>query len=750
MVSGVRGWVAQSRVLIPTHGPFYSSSRFAISHVGVALAKSSTMSEGSNDNGQQSTASLSNELLELCDSELLSEEGLREIIERHGLTHHNNPLSDYKFFRVVCRNERVTEGIIRCLLEYFPDAASAINGVGWSPLHSACNNKGVTLNIIQILADSSPNSVRSVTINGDMPLHYLCSNTKLVDEATAIQILNFLIEKYPAAVRHADDRGFLPIHFGSGWRSPEFCRVLIELHPGSERVTTTNGRLPLHLACVNGSLATVEYLYGLYPDAIDHAAENGLYPIHYAIQGIQHRNSPTTAVEIVRFLMDCDPDQKLVQFQGKTLLDYACTREYKDSNIEGGIQVINVLFDAHPASIFSVSNEGHMPLHTLCKNKRVDEAAAAKIRKFLLEKNPDLVRHADNKGDLPIHYAAGTKSPDFCRVLIESYPRSERVTSNNGAVPLHVACLLGSLATVEKLYHLYPNSIHHATEQGHYPIHTAIFGMKHRDNPAAAVEIVQFLLDCDPNQILIQVQGWSLLHCACVQEYNDSNTEAGFQTIKVLFDAYPEAIEDNRIATNIHRYHQQVQDLINGELVYARQANDHRLMHTPDDNGQLPLHTALQSNVRLGSIKLLIKGNPSAIRNIDDNGALPLHVACEHHDSVRVVGYVLGLARITRDATDSQGNTALHLACRGAKHDTIALLLGKYDAASVSKRNAHDKLPINLLWESNAVEDRESVEYTGSIFQLVRANPEMVTISNSTRDAARNGKKRKFSHGHEE
>eukprot|EP00986_Skeletonema_menzelii_P017118 scaffold17584_cov117-Skeletonema_menzelii.AAC.1 len=86
-------------------------------------------------------------------------------------------------------------------------------------------------------------------------------------------------------------------------------------------------------------------------------------------------------------------------------------------------------------------------------------------------------------------------------------------------------------------------------------------------------------------------------------EYNDSNIETGIQLIKIIFDAHPEAIEDNRIASNMNRFHQQAQAFIYGELVYARQAKDHRLITTPDENGQLPLHRALQNNVRLGSIK---------------------------------------------------------------------------------------------------------------------------------------------------
>ena len=154
---------------------------------------------------------------------------------------------------------------------------------------------------------------------------------------------------------------------------------------------------------------------------------------------------------------------------------------------------------------------------------------------------------------------------------------------------------------VEYLYGLYPDAIHATADGRYYPIHFAILGMPRRKDPTAAVAIVQFLLDCDPNQILKR----SLLKYACELRYKDSNIEAGIQLIKVLFDARPGAIKDNRIAGNINNYHLQVQAFVNSELAYARQAKDSFLMMIPDDNGQLPLHTALQNNVRLGSIMLL-------------------------------------------------------------------------------------------------------------------------------------------------
>ena len=117
------------------------------------------------------------------------------------------------------------------------------------------------------------------------------------------------------------------------------------------------------------------------------------------------------------------------------------------------------------------------------------------------------------------------------------------------------------------------------------------------------------------------------------------------------------------------------------------------------------------------------------MQSADNNGALPLNVACQHHDSNDVIDFLAGLDPSTLDAVDGEGNTALNLACCGAKYDTITMLQEKYDAISVSKRNDPGELPIDLLWESvYAVGDRESIEYTESVFRLLKAYPETVMI----------------------
>ena len=487
-----------------------------------------------------------------CQSEHLSEEGLREFFERHGMTPNNNGPEnvDEKVFFKLCFDGKITEGIIRCFLEYFPAAAN-FNKDGITPLHLVVNNERVSLNIVQLLVDAAPNSVRSVSAKGTMPLHHLCSGSE-PGEASAGEIMKFLIEKYPEGVQHVDDYGRIPLHYACERRSPEFCRVLVEAYPGSEQIHVPSSNcLPFGIACLrNNNLATVEYIYNLYPDAIDHK--------------------------------------------------------------------------------------------------------------------------------------------------------------------------------------LYPDANNHTISE--HPIFYIVKDMYGRSNPMAGVEIVRFLLDHNPSLgAVVVAPDLNLIYCACTslfmaadQSEVNSNTEACIQIIEMIYDAYPEAIEGSHIDSEIYLWNQRIQIFINSQLVYARQARDYSQMTTPDDNGQLPLHTALQNNVRLGSIKLLVKGNTTAVNSPDNNGLLPLHVACQHHDSTAVIQYLVGLDTSTLEAVDNDQNTALHHACCSAKYETIAMLLEEYDAVSISKQNADGKLPLDLLLESNEVVDRESIEYIESIFRLLRAYPETV------------------------
>lgn len=196
-----------------------------------------------------------------------------------------------------------------------------------------------------------------------------------------------------------------------------------------------------------------------------------------------------------------------------------------------------------------------------------------------------------------------------------------------------------------------------------------------------------------------------------------------------MYDAYPEAIEVEKfgVRVSLDKHCEEIRTFINGQLDYVRLSKDLRQMNTPHHkDGQLPLHKALQENTCLGSIKLLVKGNSTALRCIDNTGMLPLHIACQFHVSVSVIEYLIGIYSFALETKDRCQNTVLHCACRGANRAIIALLVEKYGAAYLLARNSQGQLPIDLLFESEAVGGRSGIEYTDSVYRLVRAQPETV------------------------
>jgi ankyrin repeat protein len=440
------------------------------------------------------------------------------------------------------------------------------------------------------------------------------------------------------------------------------------------------------------------------------------------------RNEKVTE-EILRYLLEYFPNAiRYADERGQLPLHHIICW---NKNVTLGM--VQLLIDAYPDSLrHETNNGGWMSLHFLCRNKTMDKEVGLKMLKLLLGRCPDSARHSTRNGNCPIHIAALWQSTEFCRVLVEAHPGSERITNNNGMLPFHAACQFNTVATAKYLYELYPESIHVADTDENHPIHRAIWGLQTRSNPKDGIEVVRFLLDCDPNVAFQKADNNPPLYWVCYYTNNYTNNiysrslnlNAFLKVLQILYDAYPEAIESNEVTSSFGRFHPRARTFINSQLTYSRQARDLTLITTRDQNGQLPLHRAISENATLGSIKLLVNGNPSAVQSPDSVGALPLHLACLHYDDACVVEFLINLDLSTIPAFDAEGNTVLHYACRGAKFDTIMLLLDEYGGVSVSARNVHNKLPIHLLLESNAVIDRDSIEYTESIYRLVRAYPD--------------------------
>jgi ankyrin repeat protein len=224
--------------------------------------------------------------------------------------------------------------------------------------------------------------------------------------------------------------------------------------------------------------------------------------------------------------------------------------------------------------------------------------------------------------------------------------------------PLHWACFRGNVATLKYIYKLYPdgnvsckhgNPVHLAITRLDVSItqheHLAILGsLQANDDPNIVAEIIKFLLDCDPNMAFQELNGVLPITKACILAKN-STLNTGLKVIKMLYDAYPNAVLHDEFLMTLGLRHepnltliaQEVQEFISTQLTYARQSNNINFITRRDSKGRLPLHIALHDNYTFGAIKLFVKGHSTAIHTPDSSGALPLHIACQHHDSASVV-----------------------------------------------------------------------------------------------------------------
>ena len=136
----------------------------------------------------------------------------------------------------------------------------------------------------------------------------------------------------------------------------------------------------------------------------------------------------------------------------------------------------------------------------------------------------------------------------------------------------------------------------------------------------------------------------------------------------------------------------------------------------------LQTHCAMTGGASLGSVKLLLQGNPTALHIEDNNGVVPVHLACQF-GTVDIVKYLVDPFDGCLNTLDANNNSTLHYACLGGTCDVVSYLVQK-QSAFVSTRNRYGKIPFQLLTESGT--DSQSTAFVEAAWLLLVAHPETV------------------------
>jgi len=607
-------------------------------------------------------------------------------------------------------------------------------------LHAACSNKNISLEAMQLLLEydyceiSSDDTLARMSIGTgtsskkDLPIHILCQNKEL-DEKTSLAILNVLVDRYPESVQEHGNDGYLPIHYACVNKSFEFCKYLIEKYSECTASITRGQELQtlFHLACANGSLQLVKYLYELRPSSIhvqtydkDYDKDDdgeymdemndypnlqeGRYALHLAVLS-QHDDRK----DIVRFILEKDKRAaSRVGTWGRLPLHEACT-----SNIN--LDIVKDIFEAYPEAIHTKDIFGRIPIHFACGCHEYRQDWRGEGARYSL---------APSKEQLSLII-------DF---FFEQLPYSLNARDSDGRTCAHFACgstqALTKIDAIERNDKIYPKSFMTYSEEYGFPLQFAC-------REEAPIEVIDRLMMMFDDLLCQDIHGTYPLHIAIrvigtllVAPMMSTTLLSIHKKLLVsLFKYYPSALEDvdNQGWLPLHHAVRQSVHLEIIQLLVERYPPG---VQVTVKQGSTLLHIACRhgSNGKVVNC-LMDKMGAAAALDVDNNGFTPLHIACKHGVPLDILHYLVRIDNHPLTMLDNSGELPLHKACRGGHLHLIKELI-EVHPPSVLVRNNQNELPIFILCKRSGKDEevRESVEYTETIWKLLLAHPETVSV----------------------
>ncbi len=603
-----------------------------------------------------------------------------------------------------------------------------------SPLHLAAAANRDT-EIAEYLLEQGA-QVDSKNIFGDSPL----SNAMFagIDDSFVSLLLS-----YDADPNNRDTTGNTPIMTALAQNNEAAAKLMLDA--GADiYLQNYNGITPLTRALIKG-IDTISWFYR--PEMNRTTNGEGNTPLHIAVQ--IHAKG-----DVIKYIIEQGANPNAVNLQGETPLHIAVGCDYPEAAkiltesgtdpflnnnrgkspvvlaYEKGISFTENIINEH--NIFDHDDKGNTPMH-LAALWDYEEISA-----YLIDLG-SAVNARNDQGLTPLHFAVKNSNVAICRQLINHGANIDS-RDNYGNTPLHTAISWGA-AKSAKLLLLLGANVELRNLSGNTPLHTAVLhqdqlgvkmlyeygaSLEARDNTGMTPlllstrknywEISQLLIELGADYNTRDDRGNTPLHEA-VRNKNQ-------KTCQLLSDKGADIYAENRygdtpLCVAFKAGVAVVSWFITGPMVYDR-----------DDEGNTPLHTAIQQNASADVIRCLIdKGADINSRNNRIN--TPLHNAFLSNNKAAVevlaaagadlfsrngegftplnMAFSMGIDALSwiitpenLTSTDQSGNTPLHIAAVYGSLEPVEYLLAL--GADPSSKNLAGETPADAAEQADKLD----------------------------------------------
>ncbi|XP_019856652.1 PREDICTED: serine/threonine-protein phosphatase 6 regulatory ankyrin repeat subunit B-like [Amphimedon queenslandica] len=551
------------------------------------------------------------------------------------------------------------------LVEFFIERncnTSQINCEGASLSLLAC--KSGELALVHKLESLNLFSPDDLTMSGAGVLHYTCSSMN----NKSVVLFPYLLNRYKLSIDVKDQYARTPLHIASWYGSSSVVEYIVSIQ-GNEAllVSDNDGRSCLHYACKAGMHIPAGIVYSklmAQSDAsvieiinrtqvvqnIDFIKRNERIKMFSSVlkktstcpnfdinattndgQSLLHLASWSGSTILVKALeeynINCTLDNDgrspvhYAALSGSTsVLSYIISKYNLNANdantygctplvyssVSGSINSVKCLINNHNSDPNITDNDGMMCLHCSCCNGHINMA------QYLIEEQHCDINKTDDYGRILVHHAAWSGNFHLVHYLIIEQGLSPTAVTKNGLTALHYASLSLNLSLVKELITTYQLDPHQADRNSTLPIHCVA-----ESGNILLLEL--YVKDYKCSLSLTENKGWNVIHY--------SSLEGHTHFIKHITSQYPQYIS---------------------------------LLHSTDNEGQIPLHCACESgNIQL--VKFLINNMKCDVNAKDTRDQTCVTFAC-FLGNLDLVQLLIQQYKLEPLATDKFGFTALHAA----------------------------------------------------------------------------------------